>query len=45
VEGLDGSATSNYHYSQSGNNETNNSGTIAGNWGEGWHIGSSGVAS
>jgi hypothetical protein len=32
VEGLDGAATSNYHYSQNGSAQTNNSGTISGTW-------------
>jgi hypothetical protein len=38
VEGLDGSATSNYHYSLNGTDGTDNSGTIPGSWAGAWHI-------
>jgi beta-glucanase (GH16 family) len=38
VEGLDGAATANYHYALGGIAKTNNSGTIPGTWGGGWHV-------
>jgi hypothetical protein len=38
VEGLDGDATSNYHYSQGGSAQTNNSNRIPGSWAGGWHV-------
>jgi hypothetical protein len=38
VEGLDGDATSNYHYSQGGSAQTNNSNRISGTWAGGWHV-------
>jgi hypothetical protein len=38
VEGLGGAATCNYHYALGAVAQSNNSGAIPGNWGNGWHV-------
>jgi hypothetical protein len=38
VEGLNGDATCNYHYSLGAVAQSNNSGAIPGAWGGGWHV-------